>query len=281
MNKIKTSWNIAKQCWRVLLLDKELLIFPLLSTGSLLLVMASFLAPLWGSGLLRAVADDPKTAHEPIVLAVYFAFYLASYFVIIFFNSALVSCALIRLRGGDPTVGDGLRAAAKCLPAILGWSLLSAVVGLLIQSIEERVGILGKFIVGFIGIAWAIASYFVIPVIVTENVGPIQALKRSASIIKKTWGETLTTQVGLSVLVFAAGLVAVGLIAGGGALMTESPPLGGSLMALGFVWIFAAVVVGATLHAILTAALYLYAADGKVPQNFDNALLQNAFTRKS
>lgn len=281
MNKIKTSWQIAKQCWRVLLLDKELLIFPLLSTGALLLVMASFLAPLWGSGLLSGAEHDPDADYNSVLLAVYFAYYLASYFVIIFFNSALVSCALIRLRGGDPTIGDGLRAAAKCLPAILGWSLLSAVVGMVIQSIEERVGILGRFIVGFIGIAWAIASYFVIPVIVTENVGPIQALKRSAAIIKKTWGETLTAQVGLSVLVFAAGLVTAALIAGGGAVMATSPALGGSLMALGFVWIFTAVVVGATLHAILTAALYLYAADGKVPQNFDNQLLQNAFTRKS
>jgi hypothetical protein len=281
VNKIKTSWQIAKQCWRVLLLDKELLIFPLLSTGALLLVMASFLAPLWGSGLLSGAEHDPDGDYNSVLLAVYLAYYLASYFVIIFFNSALVSCALIRLRGGDPTIGDGLRAAAKCLPAILGWSLLSAVVGMVIQSIEERVGILGRFIVGFIGIAWAIASYFVIPVIVTENVGPIQALKRSAAIIKKTWGETLTAQVGLSVLVFAAGLVTAALIAGGGAVMATSPALGGSLMALGFVWIFTAVVVGATLHAILTAALYLYAADGKVPQNFDNQLLQNAFTRKS
>ena len=281
MKKIKTSWQIAKQCWRVLMLDRELLIFPLLSAIALLLVMASFLAPLWGSGLLSGAEHDPEAAHNPVLVAAYFAFYLVSYFVIIFFNSALVACALIRLRGGDPTVGDGLRAAAKCLPAILGWSLLSAVVGMVIQSIEERVGIIGRLIVGFIGIAWAIASYFVIPVIVTENVGPIQALKRSASIIKKTWGETLTTQVGLSVLVFAAGLVTVALMVGGGAVMPTSPVFGGSLMALGFVWIFAAVVVGATLHAILTAALYLYAADGKVPQNFDNELLQNAFTRKS
>jgi len=281
VNKIKTSWQIAKQCWRVLLLDKELLIFPLLSTGALLLVMASFLAPLWGSGLLSGAEHDPDGDYNSVLLAVYLAYYLASYFVIIFFNSALVSCALIRLRGGDPTIGDGLRAAAKCLPAILGWSLLSAIVGMVIQSIEERVGILGRFIVGFIGIAWAIASYFVIPVIVTENVGPIQALKRSAAIIKKTWGETLTAQVGLSVLVFAAGLVTAALMAGGGAVMATSPALGGSLMALGFIWIFTAVVIGATLHAILTAALYLYAADGKVPQNFDNELLQNAFTRKS
>jgi len=144
--------------------------------------------------------------------------------------------------------------------------------------ITKAVGI--SLVVGFIGIGWAIASYFVIPTIVTENVGPIQALKRSATLIKKTWGETLTVQVGLSVVVFAAGLVAAALIAGGGALMPASPVLGGSVMALGFVWIFAAVLVGATLQAILTAALYLYAADGQVPRNFDSDLLKNAFVPK-
>jgi hypothetical protein len=70
------------------------------------------------------------------------------------------------------------------------------------------------------------------------------------------------------------------VIVGGGALMPVSPVLGGSVMALGVIGFFAAIVVTATLHAILTAALYLYAADGKVPQNFDNALLKNAFAPK-
>lgn len=100
MNKIRTSWQIAKQCWRVLMLDKELLVFPLMSTLAMLLVAASFVLPLWGSGLLDAVKDDPNAVHDPVLLTAYFAFYLVSYFVIIFFNAALVGCALIRLRGG-------------------------------------------------------------------------------------------------------------------------------------------------------------------------------------
>jgi Family of unknown function (DUF6159) len=284
MKKIKTSWQIAKQCWRVLMLDSELVIFPLLSAGALILVMASFFIPLWSSGALQIAAEHHHqhvtATQDPLLFATYFAFYLVSYFVIIFFNAALVSCAMIRLRGGDPTVGDGLRAARKCLPAILSWSLLSAVVGMLIQAIEERVGFLGRLVVGFIGLSWAIASYFVIPTIVAENVGPVEALKRSASIIKKTWGETLTVQVGLSVVAFAAGLVAMVVIVAGGALVPMSPVLGGSVMALGVIAFFAGIVVTATLHAILTAALYLYAADGEVPRNFDNALLKNAFAPK-
>jgi Family of unknown function (DUF6159) len=284
MNKIRNSWQLAKQCWRVLMLDGELLLFPLMSGAAMLLVMASFFVPLWSSGALQAASEHHHhhvtVTQDPALFIAYFAFYLVSYFVIIFFNSALVSCALIRLRGGTPTVADGLSAAMKCLPAILGWALLSAVVGMVIQAIEERVGFLGRLVVGFIGLSWAIASYFVIPTIVTENVGPVEALKRSAAIIKKTWGETLTVQVGLTVVAFLGGLVAMVVIVGGGALMPVSPVLGGSVMALGVVAFFAAIVVTATLHAILTAALYLYAADGKVPQNFDNALLKNAFAPK-
>ncbi len=283
MNKIKTSWQIAKQCWRVLMLDRELLLFPLMSGAALLVVIASFFVPLWESGALQAAGEhhhQVRVTQDPLLFAAYLAFYLVSYFVIIFFNSALVSCALIRLRGGDPTVGDGLRAAIKCLPAILGWTLLSAIVGMVIQAIEERVGFLGRLVVGLIGLSWAIASYFVIPTIVTENVGPVEALKRSAAIIKKTWGETLTVQVGLTVVAIAAGLVAMVVVFAGGMLMPVSHVLGGSVMVLGLIGFFAAIVVTATLHAILTAALYLYAADGKVPQNFDNGLLKNAFVPK-
>jgi uncharacterized protein DUF6159 len=284
MGKIRNSWEISKQCWRVLMLDRELLVFPIMSAGAMVLVIASFFIPLWESGVFQQASEHHRhvsITQDPVLFAVYFAFYLVSYFVIIYFNAALISAAMIRLRGGDPTIGDGLRAANRCLPAILGWTLLSAVIGMIIQAIEERVGILGKLVVGFIGLAWAVASYFVIPTIVTENVGPVEALKRSAAIIKKTWGETLTVQVGLSLLAFGAGLLAMVVMVGGGALMPLSPILGGSVMALGLIAFFAAILVTATLQAILTAALYLYAADGKVPGNFDNALLKNAFAPKS
>lgn len=168
----------------------------------------------------------------------------------------------------------------KCLPAIFGWALVSAIIGMLIQSLEERVGFIGRLVVGLIGVAWAIASYFAIPVIVTENVGPFEALKRSSALIRKTWGETLTTQVGLSVIGFGAGLISAALFGLGAAMMHTSPVLGGGLIALGVVWIFSVVMTSATMQAILTAALYMYAADGKVPENFDNELLKGAFVPK-
>ncbi len=277
MNKIRTGWRIAKQCFAVLRSDTELLVFPLLSTIALALVAASFVAPLWFSGRLEAAADDPGLMQQPLMLAYYFVFYLVNYFVITFFNSALVACAIIRFRGGDPTVKDGLHAASQRLPAIFGWALVSAVVGTLLQSLEQRSGIIGRLVIGVIGVSWAIASYFAVPVIVIENAGPLQALKRSASIIKGTWGEALVAQGGLSILTFAAALLGAAAIGFGAAMLHTSPLLGATLIGTGVVWMFVVVLTVATLRAILTSALYLYAADGKVPQSFDNQLLHDVF----
>src|SRR5690606_4534657 len=132
----------------------------------------------------------------------------------------------------------------------------------------------------FVGLAWAIASYFVLPVIVTENTGPVAALKRSAAIIKKTWGEALTAQVGLFAVMGAGAFLSGLLVTGGTVLFNHGAVAGGILIALGIAAIFATIVVGATLQAILTAALYLYAADGAAPRNFDGAVLREVFARK-
>ncbi len=278
--RIENGWRLAKECWRVLQLDRELLLFPLMSLIACALVLASFLVPLWTSGVLQASADNPELMSEPAMLAGYFAFYFIAYFVMIFFNSALVACAVIRFRGGDPTVADGLRAAVRRLPKILAWSAVSAVIGIILKAIEQRSGALGRFIVGLLGAGWAIASYFAIPVLVIENAGPIDALKRSASIIRKTWGEALTAEIGMSLLVFVAALPAVLIFIFGAVTVPTSAVLGGAFIALAVIWVFGVILAAATLDAILKAALYLYASDGKVPHNFDNEIARSAFARK-
>jgi hypothetical protein len=280
LQKIKNGWKLAKDCWRVLQLDRELLVFPFLSLIALLLVLASFVVPFWSSGEFEAFAEGQTEMSEPVMFAVFFAFYFAASFVIFFFNSALIACAIIRFRGGDPTVADGLRAATQRLPRILAWSFVSACVGVILGQIEERSGAVGKFIVKLIGAGWAIASYFAVPVFITEDLGPIDTLKKSASMIKKTWGETLTAEVGMSLLVIAAIFPGMALIAVGAFSLEVIPLLGGLLIALGILGIFGVILAGFTLDGILTSALYLYATDGKVPHNFDNQLATNAFSPK-
>lgn len=278
--KIENGWRLAKECWHVLQLDKELLLFPVMSMIACVLVLASFLVPLWTSGALENTADNPALMSEPVMLAGYFAFYFITYFVMIFFNSALVACAIIRFRGGDPTVSDGLSAAMQRLPKILAWSAVSAVIGLVLKAIEQRSGALGRFIAGLLGAGWAIASYFAIPVLVMENAGPVDALKRSASIIRKTWGEALTAEIGMSLLVFVAILPAIAMFIFGSVTVPSSALVGGAFIALGAVWVFGVILAAATMDAILKAALYLYASDGKIPHNFSNEIAQRAFAPK-
>ena len=109
--RIATGWALTKQSLHVLMLDKELMVFPVVSMIAAIAVSASFLVPLWTSGYIETLAQSDQAPSDPLAYVLLFAFYFANYFVMVFFNVAIVACALKRLRGGDPTVADGFRAA--------------------------------------------------------------------------------------------------------------------------------------------------------------------------
>src|SRR5258708_4823412 len=135
-----------------------------------------------------------QTALTPAAIA-YLAFlYFLSMFVATFFNVAFYHEILAALGGQPVSVGRGLKFAGSRLGSILMWSLFAGVVGLIIKAIEERLELVGRIIGRLIGIAWSVAAVFVIPIIVREeqNANPVAVLKKSAGILKRTWGEALT-----------------------------------------------------------------------------------------
>lgn len=279
--RISRSWGLIKASAGVLAKDKELLVFPLLSAVCTLIVAAAFVLPAFGLGALDGLGDG-GAGMSLTVYVLAFLFYLVQYFVIFFFNSALVGAAMIRLDGGDPTLRDGLRiASSKALP-ILGYAAIAATVGLILRAIQERAGFLGKLVSGFLGVAWTLASFLVVPVLVSRNVGPIDAVKESAVLLKKTWGENLIGQGGVG-LVF--GLIFFGLmIVGGGAIIaaatTGSGMLIGLVVALVIVALLLAGLIQAALSGIYSAALYRYAVGAGDSQGFDAQLLGQAFRTK-
>lgn len=288
--KFARSWALSKQAVQVLHHDKQLMIFPILSSAAALLVLASFALPIWATVDFQHIAGrtGPRggghlvVTHRPEYYAVIFAYYLANYFVIAFFNSALVACVMNRFNGEDSSAGAGLRVAASRLPQILGWALVSATVGMVLRTLSERAGLIGKIVIGLVGFVWTVATYFVVPVLVVEGVGPIEAVKRSAEVIRKTWGESLVTNIGLSALSFLCFLVAIipTLIGAGLTVALQSPVpiiVGGAITVLAL--IFAALVTS-TLSVIFQAALYRYAATGLIPEPFDGELLKSAFRTK-
>jgi hypothetical protein len=279
--RIARGWELAKESWHVLKLDKELLVFPLVSGVACLLVLASFAVPLWNSGYLQAVMDEEVAPQDPLAYVVLFSFYFANYFVIVFFNSALVACAIIRFKGGDPTLTDGFRAASARLPQIVAWALVSATVGLILRVIESRSERFGQIVAGLLGMAWSAVTYFVVPVIVIEKTGPVEATKRSFSILRRTWGEALTANFGIGFIVFLASLVGlVPIILGFVALSAGLLPLAILGIVGGVLLLILVGLISSALNSIVIGALYLYAAEGSVPKHFEDQLLRDAFVSR-
>ena len=270
MQKIKDAFELLKLSWRLLMLDKELIIFPVLSLLVLGALLFSIAAPLYvsdqPSAMIDTIFQKLSNPDDPVVLALGFLMYFVSFFVVVFFNAALVACVKIRLSGGDPTVMDGLRSSMKKLPQIFMWALFAATVGFIIDQISQRSKGIAKFLIGFVGFAWTIAIYFAVPVLVSENVSPIGVLKRSGSIIKNKWGEALFAQFGLTALYGAVFILGVVCFIVGGILSNIIPVLGISIWVLAGVGVVGSLFVFATLDSILKVTLYVYATSGTVPQ---------------
>src|SRR5688572_7959731 len=146
--KFSRSWELIKASSSVLRQDKELLVFPLLSSIAAIVVALSFILPMVATGAFAQLHEGGELQPQHAVLA--FGFYLSQNFVIFYFNSALVGAAMIRLDGGDPTVSDGLRIANSKLGPILGYAAIAATVGIVLRMIEERLGVVGRWVVGLL-----------------------------------------------------------------------------------------------------------------------------------
>ena len=278
--RLSRSWGLIKASAGVLAKDKELLVFPLLSAACTLLVAAAFLLPALGLGALDGLGAGGGVSFAAYLLA--FLFYLAQYFVIFFFNTALVGAAMIRLDGGDPTLRDGLRIASGKLVPILGYAAIAATVGMLLRAVQERAGFIGKLVSGALGVAWTLASFLVVPVLVARDIGPIDAVKESALLLKKTWGENLIGQGGVGLvfglLFFLLALVGVAAIVA--AALTGSGTLIVLVVALVIAAMLLAALIQAALAGIYSAALYRYAVGEGGSEGFDAQLLGQAFRAK-
>jgi hypothetical protein len=284
--------ELLKQSWSVLKKDKELIVFPILSGIACLLVALSFagpflVAPELGQRLFEGLenkADNPQVelVTRGIVFVLTFLFYFVNYFVIVFFNTALVSCAIIRFKGGDPTVSDGLKAAMARLPQILGWALLAATVGMILKAIEERASFVGQIVVNLLGLMWTAATFLVVPILVVEKLGPIDAVKRSVVLLTRCWGDGLVGNFGLGLIGVLLALPGIFVIVGGVMLgvAANSLILGIALAAIGVAYLIALAITMSALKQIFIAGLYIYAAEERVPDGFDEEIMRTAFRRK-
>jgi Family of unknown function (DUF6159) len=284
-DKISRSWSLAGQCWNVLKEDPALLVFPLLSSLVLVLLLGSFALPVYALyHSLQPVLAEGNTTHTNRLLfyVTMYAFYFVSYVVMMFFNSALISVALKRLDGESASVREGLQMALERLPAILGYAVIAATVGTILRAIEERVGLVGRIVIAIIGAGWTIATAMTLPVLIEEDVGPVEAISRSLGLLRRNWGENVIGNGGISlgVAVVAIPVGALSLLLVYAAMSTRASASIFLAMALFVLTMIAIGLVSTTLHSIYTAALYRFATGSKENAGIDGDLLAEAYRPK-
>ncbi len=252
--------------------DRELLLLPVLSFVATLVVIATFLVPLWSTVDTSGTSGDGLGTAQYVVLAV---LYVVLSTVTVYFQTALVSAADDRLSGGDPTIRSALAGANRHLPQVIAWGALTGTVSLVLRVLEERLELVGRIVVSLVGIAWSLATFLVVPTYVVDDVGPIEAVKRSGSLLRRTWGENVAAQVGFGLLGFVASLVVVPIVMLGAAAGTVGLVVAITVAA---VWIGAVAVVTSALTAVFQTALYHFASRGPVPGTaFSPQQLSGAF----
>lgn len=275
------SLELVKASWSVVESDKELLLLPVMSVAALIVILGSLAVPV---ALLGGFSTG-GAGGEPGIGAMLGAllFYVVAYFITLYFNTALVGAAMMRMDGGNPTLGDALRIATQRAGRIFGYACIAATVGLLLRSLEERVGWLGRIVIKLIGVGWTLATFMVVPIIVTRDVGPIEAVKESAELLRRTWGENIIGNVGLG-LVFGLAyfvLALVGTFALIAAVQAGNAVFIGLVVALGVLTFLTLAALHATMQGVYSAALYRYATEHTTPlPGFGPDLLQHAFGPK-
>jgi hypothetical protein len=279
MERIKRSWALVKASLDVLRLDKELLIFPIISGIVMFFVTLTFLVPTLVGNVLDSIVTKGMPVFGYIVL---FLFYLVQYMVVYFNSTALVGAAMIRLRGGDPKVKDGYKIAFSRILPILGWALVSATVGLILNILSNNAkkkgrGV-GSIIASLLGAAWNVITFLVVPVVAVEGLGPFKAIERSWNLLKRSWGEQIsgTLSIGLVFgLIGILGGLLLGALGVGISILIESVIPGIIFGVLLVLFIMIMSLLSSTLNGIFTAAVYGYAADGQVGL-FDESTIRGA-----
>jgi hypothetical protein len=271
-DRLSNGWKIAMNSFKVLKENKQLVLFPILSGVSILLILGSFVTMiLAGAGWDVDQVEDPGGTASLIYMFIY---YLINYFIVVFFNTALVHCSRLYFHGEEVTIKKGLQFAWSRVGAIFAWAMLAATVGTILKALEENFGWIGRIVIGLLGVAWSIATFFVVPVIAYENLGPFDAFKRSTSLMKAKWGESLGGNFSFGILQFI-GIIVVGVVMF--ILGSLIHPVAGVLLAvMGALLVFAII---SAAQTIFISAVY-HNVTGDPVKHFNQNMIDNLFEPK-
>ena len=273
-DRLSNGWTITKSSFAILKANKQLLIFPVLSGTAMVLIIASIVLPIIAYAGWDAKNININFDNKAVPYLFTFLFYLVNYFVVVFFNMALVHCTKLYLAGEEVTVMAGIKFSLSRIGVILSWALFAATVGTLLKAIQENAGWIGKLIAGAFGLVWGITTFFVVPIIAYENLGPINAFKRSASLMKQKWGESIGSTFSLGLIQFVGTLVIVGVAV----LMATfiNPVIG---IGLGIILLFIMYTITSAIKTVFISMVYQN-VNGNVEEHFNQQLIDGLFAKK-
>ncbi|MFZ2205393.1 MAG: DUF6159 family protein [Minisyncoccia bacterium] len=282
MGKFKASFTIVGESWNVLKQDKELAWFPVFSalTSLIALVIMGviFFFVVMG-GDVNALDNIKEGGMNILGYVVLFVYYLVMFFITNYFLAGIYTIVHGRFSGQDLSLTDGINGANKNLSKIFIWSIISATVGVILRIIADKVKIVGRIIAALFGAAWGILTYFSLPALIIGQKSVKESFKESASLIRKTWGETIIVNFGVGlffgILLFLGIAVSIGIVV--------LVPLKGIFILVSIlllIFFIAITIISSTLGSIFKLALYEFALTGNVPQGFTPDLIKGAIKSK-
>ena len=281
MQRVATTQAIMSAAWQLLKQDVRLLLLPIASSACLLVLTASWAIPALFGNFSGPSWLDSLRSTETIFSMGAFLFYVTTYGIVIFFNAALASCVLRKLEGRPVSILEGLQDAATLFPQILGWALLSATIGVMLKTIERRSGFIGGLVTKVLGLTWTVLTFLVVPVLVAERVGPVEAVRGSIQIVRQRWGEDLLAGMGFGALYFLWTIPGMLAFVLGASMIPSHPAVAITVMVLAILYFPLLGLVLSTLSTIFDVVLYRYAKVGTIASGFDRDLLESSFIRKS
>lgn len=261
--RIKVGFGLAKRSGQLLGAHPKLLAFPLV--GGLAGIL--FMVTLFGGLLVGGLLDEPGVG----MYAVLFVAYVVETFVASFFAAALVDATRTVFHGEEPSLRASMAAAWNHKWPLLAWSVIAAVIGVVIQAIESSDNIAAEILASLFAVAWSVMTYFIVPVIVFEDPSVTGMFKQSASTFKNTWGESIGAMGAINIVTFLFVLLGVAVAAaaffvlpgGGTVALTVTLIVGGSAIVFGLL-------VGKALTGIAKTALYVFATENTAPEFFED-----------
>ncbi len=272
MKRIKRGWALTKKSWGLLRENPALLRFPLYGAVATTLLAIVFLGP----GLYLFDQDATAGAIALLVIGIYVLSVVGFYFSV-----GLAAATDLIFRGQQATVADGLAVARSRFSQICGWAAISTAISVLMGLLENQGGIAGEIAARLVGMAWSLVTFLAVPVIAIEGTGPIETLKRSASMFRQRWGQQITGNIAIGAAVFLIGVLpAALLIVAGVALWPSASFLGAVLVVIGALVLAIAMLVSRALNGVFGVALYRYALDGEAVGGFTSEELESAVKAK-